>query len=197
MMNEKWFADAEELEFYITLIEENRAVMLQTARSMLSGKLSGYAEDAVQDACFSIARNIYLIKSRVECSKRRAFCVRVVKNKAIDIARREKNTTQSYDEIDYEIPANILDPLDEFLETEAYDNLLAVINRLDESYKTVLKYKLIDGLGDDEIASLLGITPKNVNVRTFRAKKKLRTLLKGAKEDDGRRGYSYTSLDTG
>lgn len=177
--------DPEELEFFVELIEENLTAMNTAARSILARGFSAYADDAVQDACISIANNIFSIKNRLECSKRRAFCVRIVKNKCIDIIRRNsKCTQQPLDDIDFSLESNAPDPLDEVLEKESYEKLIKAIGSLDENYSTVLLYKLVDGFSDTEIAALLGITPKNVNVRTYRAKQKLKKLLSTERKDE-------------
>ena len=48
---------------------------------------------------------------------------------------------------------------------------------IDEKYKTVLELKYIIGFTDNEIAELLGITKKNVQIRLYRAKNLLRSKL--------------------
>jgi RNA polymerase sigma factor, sigma-70 family len=178
MSNAPLFTNAAELEFFIELIEENRAAMTATAHSLLTKGFSGYVEDAVQEACVSIASNTFSIMKRLEHSKRRAFCVRVTRNKCIDIIRRNsKYKSESFDDVDFPIEAIDSDPLDKVLISENYNNIINAIDSLDENYSSVLKYKLIDGFDDAEIASILGISQKNVNVRTFRAKQKLRQIL--------------------
>lgn len=126
--------------------------------------------------CFKLG--ISSIKNRLECSKRRAFCVRVVKNKSIDIIRRNsKAVQQPLDDVAFAFESETPDPLDTVLESEGYEQLIRAIDSLDENYSTVLKYKLVDGFSDVEIAGILGITPKNANVRACRAKKMLRQIL--------------------
>jgi len=185
MSDVSMFQSAAELEFFIELIEENRSAMTIAARSVLSKSYSGYIDDAVQEACISIANNIFSIKNRLECSKRRAFCVRVTRNKCIDIIRRNsKYSVDAFDDVAYALESANENPLDEMLRQERFEEIVEAINALDENYSSVLKYKLIDGFSDTEIAAILGITPKNVNVRTFRAKQKLRQLLHFEREGD-------------
>ena len=52
-----------------------------------------------------------------------------------------------------------------------------VFEALDEIYRVVFEYKYLHELSDGEIADLLGITKKTVNVRIFRARKKLQAIL--------------------
>ena len=49
---------------------------------------------------------------------------------------------------------------------------------MDEIYRVVFEFKYLHELSDREIADLLGVTPKVVNVRIFRARKKLQNLLR-------------------
>lgn len=49
---------------------------------------------------------------------------------------------------------------------------------LDDSYRVVFEYKYIYRMSDKEIGDILGISAKNVNVRCFRARKKLQEMLR-------------------
>ena len=69
------------------------------------------------------------------------------------------------------------DILDEIVVKEAMEKLKQQIHMLDEKYKTVLELKYIIGFTDNEIAELLGITKKNVQIRLYRAKNLLRSRL--------------------
>ena len=57
------------------------------------------------------------------------------------------------------------------------EELCKAIEALDEIYRVVFEYKYLHELSDGEIADLLGITKKTVNVRIFRARKKLQARL--------------------
>ena len=70
------------------------------------------------------------------------------------------------------------DVLDQYLVKESYERILHAIQKLDEIYRVVFEYKYLHELSDREIADLLGVTPKVVNVRIFRARKKLQNLLR-------------------
>lgn len=163
---------------FVEMCETYQNDMYRTARAILTGKYARHIDDAVQDACISLAKNILLIKNKIPCSKRRSFIVRVVKNKAIDIIRHEnKRAADSLEGLEFMAGTQEEDPLEVFIEKEGHQRVLSAINELEEIYRSVLAFKLLDGLSDVEIANVLNITPKNVNVRTFRAKKKLREVL--------------------
>ena len=68
--------------------------------------------------------------------------------------------------------------LNQYLAQESYERILHAIQKLDEIYRVVFEYKYLHELSDREIADLLGVTPKVVNVRIFRARKKLQNLLR-------------------
>ena len=70
------------------------------------------------------------------------------------------------------------DVLDQYLVKESYERILQAIRKLDEIYRVVFEFKYLHELSDKEIADLLGVTPKVVNVRIFRARKKLQNLLR-------------------
>ncbi len=65
-----------------------------------------------------------------------------------------------------------------YLAQESYERILQAVRQLDEIYRVVFEYKYLHELSDREIADLLGVTPKVVNVRIFRARKKLQNLLR-------------------
>ena len=55
--------------------------------------------------------------------------------------------------------------------------MISCILELEEAYRVIFEYKYVHQLSDKEIAQLLDITPKLVNVRYFRARKKLQQML--------------------
>lgn len=170
--------DPEDLAFFVALCERYRDVMYRTARSILTGGYRRHVDDAVQNAMIALAKNIKMIKTKIACSKRQGFIVRVVKNKAIDTIRHERlRPCSDLDSVAFMAASDEDDPSDAVIRAENYAELIDAIKALDDNYRTILGFKIIDGLSDQEIALLLQITPKNVNVRVFRAKRKLREIL--------------------
>ena len=76
--------------------------------------------------------------------------------------------------------------LSAYITKENYNHLISCILELDEAYRVIFEYKYVHQLSDREIAQLLDITPKLVNVRYFRARKKLQQMLE--KEVTGHAG---------
>lgn len=142
------------------------------------------AEDAVQDAFFALTRHLDKIKD-VESPRTRKFLMTIVKSKAVDLLRKQHGEI-SVEELPCE-PADLgQDILNTYITKENYNHLISCILELDEMYRVVFEYKFVHQLQDTEIAELLDITPKLVNVRYFRARKKLQQMLE--KEVSGRAG---------
>ena len=57
--------------------------------------------------------------------------------------------------------------------------MLAVIQRLPESYRETLILRLVEGMTGPEIAARTGLTPESVRVNLCRGTKLLRALLEG------------------
>ena len=77
------------------------------------------------------------------------------------------------------------DPLETWLVQENYRQILKAVGELEEIYRVVFEYKYLHELTDREIAEILKVSPKTVNVRIFRARKKLQKLLEEMKCEGG------------
>lgn len=76
------------------------------------------------------------------------------------------------------------DILNELIERESVESIKKSIQKLDEKYRVVFEYKLVHNLSDHDIGNLLGVSSKVVNVRYFRARKKLQEILMEGKEHE-------------
>lgn len=172
--------DTEEEQDKFTYIYENyKYFMWYLANEILHD--SHLAEDAVQDSFLALTRHLNKIDD-VKSNQTKKFLATIAKSKAIDILRRRKGKSfESFEENEEVISLVTEDMLDQYIKQDSYEHLLCCIRKLDEIYKVVFEYKYIHGLSDKEIAALLNVTPKTVNVRIFRARKKLQKMLR--KED--------------
>ena len=132
------------------------------------------AEDAVQEAFIALMRHLHKIEDPFEASTK-SFLATIVKNKAIDILRKRQKTEEPIEEI---IGGTRTDVLDQLLEKQTVEELVAAIKKLKDHYRIVLEYKFLHNLEDKEIAELLGISPRLYRVRLFRARKQLAEILK-------------------
>lgn len=136
------------------------------------------AEDAVQETFLALTHHIDKVGC-VESAATRNFLATIVKNKATDLWRKRQGIMEEK-EASPKQEAEVFgeDVLDQYLVKESYERILHAIQKLDEIYRAVFEYKYLHELSDREIADLLGVTLKVVNVRIFRARKKLQNLLR-------------------
>lgn len=168
-------SDADRSKF-VQLYHKYRYFLWYLARERLQD--DHLAEDAVQETFLALTRHMDKIGS-VESVATRNFLATIVKNKAMDLWRKRQGITEE-EEISPKQEAEVSgeDVLDQYLAQESYERILQAVRQLDEIYRIVFEYKYLHELSDREIADLLDVTPKVVNVRIFRARKKLQNLLR-------------------
>ena len=133
------------------------------------------AEDAVMDSFFVLAKNMDKMTD-MSMSNSRNYLIMIVRNKAIDIYNKQKNSPIIEEELD-----NIPDMHDTAMDIEDKDNqqkLFGIIKSLDKRYSDVLVMKYFYGLKTSEIAKDLGLSANTVSSRITRAKQMLRIKLK-------------------
>jgi RNA polymerase sigma-70 factor (ECF subfamily) len=168
---------------YEDLIRQHAARMLATARRLLRN--DDDARDVVQDALLSAFRTIDQFNG---ASKLSTWLHRIVVNAALMKMRtRRRKPEHPIDELLprfdeqgewIESPSGWNDPAEVLLQRrETRVTVRACIDRLPETYRTVLLLRDIEELDTDEVASQLEITPTAVKVRLHRARQALRTLL--------------------
>ena len=126
------------------------------------------AEDAVQQAFISIAKNIKKI-SEVECPKTKSYVVTIVENKAIDLLRVKERRGEM--ELNEDI--NGLS-----VEYTGENSLAACILRLPARYREVILLKYEQGYSTREIAKMLKLTESNASKLLQRAQNKLEELCR-------------------
>jgi RNA polymerase sigma-70 factor, ECF subfamily len=166
----------EEKSKFVQVYETYQYFMWYVANEVLQDKY--LAEDAVQEAFLALTRHLDKIEE-VKSTKTKNFVATIVKSKSIDIIRKKKNHMEDYEEdIVGESTENILD---DYIQKEEHGKIVNAIYQMEELYRVVFEYKYLHELSDKEIAQILEVTPKVVNVRLFRGKKKLKEIL--MKED--------------
>jgi RNA polymerase sigma-70 factor (ECF subfamily) len=165
------------------LVRQNAGPMLSVARRLLGNEED--ARDAVQEAFLSAFRAIDSFDAQAKLS---TWLHRIVVNAALSKLRsRGRRAEQPIDEL---LPAFLDDGhqasparawrggAEELLQQQETRELVrAAIDRLPESYRTVLLLRDIEELDTEETARLLGIAPGAVKTRLHRARQALRTLL--------------------
>lgn len=133
------------------------------------------AEDAVQETFLALANHMDRVKDP-RSRETRNFLGTIVRNKAIDIVRRQKKIkVASYEEWEGQAGEDLLEL---YLQKESRERIFRAIDRLPEEYRIALEYRYLHEMSEKEVAGMMGISPKRANVKIFRARKKLQILLR-------------------
>lgn len=166
----------EEKDKFTELYEQYQHFCWYAANQLLGD--AQLSEDAVQETFLALTRHLDKIEE-TDSPRTRKFLLTITKNKAIDILRKRGGAAQELEfDPEQEQASGTRDLLDQYITRENYEHLLACILELDEAYRVVFEYKFVHELTDAETAQLMGITPKLVNVRYYRARRKLQEMLK-------------------
>ncbi len=175
-----FLADGESLRLLTQLFDEHAEAMLAVARHMLGNHHD--AQDAVSQSFIQLHRHIDKIR-RVPCNKLRPYVVSTVRNVSLTMLRRrqrERGREAVLDEALEDILAHPGEATEDLaLAAVTAERLIETIGRLPRDKAEVLRLSAVEGLGDREMASLLGITPAGVRSRLSRARAALRELLEG------------------
>lgn len=153
-----------------TIYTRNKRRLLNVAKSYLGDR----AEDVVHDTIISLAEK-YENKMEELCVKQDYFFVTLVKNRSIDILRKEKRTNIS--ELDGNESIFIeenKEPEPRLLLQDDIDRLVSYLDCLKPHYREVLEYKYILDYSQKEIAEILQISESSVSTRIGRALKQLK-----------------------
>ena len=157
------------------IYEKYRYRCLHTAMKIT--KNHAKAEDAVQDAFIEVIKQKNKILS-MGCSDLLPYIVTIVKSRAINIIKKDNKTSDTTIDDLAEIKESEETPVDvQFINKQGFEQLVSHITDLDENYKIVFEMKYIHNMSNGEIAEALNITQKNVEMRLYRAKLKLRKAI--------------------
>lgn len=168
---------------YEHLVRAYSGRLLAVARRFLSNEDD--ARDALQDAFLSAFRAIGSFQEGARVS---TWLHRIVINASLmKLRSRRRRPEESIDEL---LPTFLEDGHREnagpawketsemaLQQQETRTLVRACIDRLPESYRTVLLLRDIEELDTEETAQLLDLTPNAVKIRLHRARQALRTLL--------------------
>ncbi len=134
------------------------------------------AVDATQNTFLSIALHISTIKTDNE-RMLKAYVCRIAENSAIDLYRRMKRQNQLQTVTCLDVPDDC-DVYNEIEGRECVKRLLVLINQLPKSCRDTLILNLLHKRSVKDIAQILNINCATARKRLFRAKIKLKELLK-------------------
>jgi RNA polymerase sigma-70 factor (ECF subfamily) len=164
------------------LVRSESPRLLSVARRILRNDED--AKDAVQDGFIAALASLDRFEGGSQLS---TWLHRIVVNAALMKLRSKKSRPEeSIDDLlpGFEADGHISVPASEWvpadtlvMRDEVCQMVRASIDRLPESYRTVLLLRDIEELSTEETAQALGMTPVAVKVRLHRARQALRTLL--------------------
>jgi RNA polymerase sigma-70 factor (ECF subfamily) len=168
---------------YETLVRVHGGRLLAVARRLL--KADEDARDVVQDAFLSAFRSLDHFEGQARLS---TWLHRIVVNAALMKLRTRRRKPE--EPLDPLLPVYRDDghyqerfsswgePADVALERrETRARVRELIDSLPETYRTVLMLRDIEGVGTEETAKMLGVTPNAAKIRLHRARQALRALL--------------------
>jgi RNA polymerase sigma-70 factor (ECF subfamily) len=132
------------------------------------------AEDMCQEAFFRYHEKGMIFPNPDEA---KYWLIRVVKNSALNYAKRKERERRAYQRAFREEYRNEGSGEEDLLRKETRREVTEALERLPENLRMVLILKEYGELNYKEIARILGISEGNVKVRVFRARERLSALL--------------------
>lgn len=134
------------------------------------------AEDSVHEAFVRIITNIEKV-SGIEPAKRGSYVIIVTRNMAIDLYRRNKK------QVDADGLSDVSPDTGHDVEREVFgkydcEQLNDALSKLPDTQREVLIMRYFHNEDIEDIAEVLGISPKAVRIRLHRARNTLYGLLK-------------------
>lgn len=159
------------------IYENYKARLLVIARSYLGDR----AEDAVHDAFVKLIEK-YEGNFQELWEMPSSYFVAVVKNRSIDILRRERREIPIDDGTESLFTAE--GPETAALQSDELERLTSLLKNLKPQYRQVLERKYIVDQTYDEIGADLSISAQGVYRLVKKAKDELKDLMEGVSPDD-------------
>lgn len=165
--------DASDKKLFELLYNENKNAMMACAMNILRNHED--AEDALQNAFLSIAKNFEKVKS-VKEDERKFYCITIVRNAAYDLYSKNKKHSNTMNIDDFRDTADE-DSYKQFVTKENYDIIVNAIKAMKDTYRDVLFLHLVQDMSTKEISEVLSKKPKTVKKQITRGKALLAELI--------------------
>lgn len=134
------------------------------------------AEDLTQKIFINVFKSRHKFKGT---SSFYTWLYRIAVNESLNLLKKNKKNSQYFDESFMVSEMDVADKNDNQVERkELRDYFDKAIAKLDEKYRTALILKEIDCLSYQEISEVLGISMEKVKIWIFRAREKLRQIVR-------------------
>lgn len=165
----------EKLDKFMLLYETYGKIIYCTIKKF---KFDEYtAEDLSQDIYMVIVRHLDDIDMD-DYRRTRNYIITITRNCCISHQHRLSKRMEDPSEDMSALPLESEDVLSQLIHKEQAHRLADEIGRLDDIYRSVLELKYINGFQNKEIAEILRIPKKTVEMRLYRAKKILKKKMK-------------------
>ena len=134
------------------------------------------AEDAVQNAFMKISKYIDNIDFSRNENDIKNYCFTILSNEICAIIKNNEEIFEIVEEFCLKKEYNYIDELEL---RDNYNKVVKAIEALDEKYSTTLYLIFCKEMTVNEIADMMGISPKTVYTRLYRGKHLLLDTLKG------------------
>lgn len=167
----------ENKERFEELYHTYKNLMYNVAFSILQNPQD--AEDALQDAFISIAKNFSKI-SEIKCPRTQVFVVIVIRNISLNISKKKMRRHEADIDIDkLEIPDDKPLPDEVALDRYSVEALETALQQLPKQYYDIIYLTSYMDYSISEAADFLGISYDNAKKRLNRARTKFAVILEG------------------
>ncbi len=170
---------------FASLVARYQQPMLRLANSLVASR--AVAEEAVQDAWLGVVRGIERFEGR---SSLKTWLFKILVNR-VNSARAHEHLNAPIDELPavapsrFDVHGNWADPLDhwsdateERLDAAAWSPLLKLaLGELPSRQREVVLLRDVEGLSNNEVCTVLGITSGNQRILLHRGRNRLREHL--------------------
>lgn len=162
-------------EYFRIIYEENYLKMYHIALGYL--KQPAEAENAVHEAFLSLAEKFQKY-SYLNGREMMGFCVSIVKNKSIDIIRRNKHYSEDeLESLDLRQNDETANSESVLLNEETKQMIEKALEKVSEIFRETLVLKYVYELNNKEIARIQGVSVKTVTMRIYRGTQQLKGVI--------------------
>lgn len=165
-----------------TIMQTHNRRLYRVARSIVCD--GAEAEDVLQEAYLHAFQSLAGFRGEARLA---TWLTRIVLNEALQRIRRHTDVPVSRIELPEQSASHVIpfpssgtpvaDPERAMAQRQLCQLVERAIDELPQDFRTVLVARVVEGMGVDETAALLGIRPETVKTRLHRARRLLRVTL--------------------
>jgi len=168
-------------EWSATMVRRLRAGDAAAGSALESGlrpRLVAYARRFLPEEAEDLAQEALTraLTSDTEPERLRAWCFRVVRNLALN-QLRDRRGAEALGSAAHALPLETLGPLTRLVQGEDHAQVAAQLARLSVAQREALTLRYVEGLGREEIATVLDLEVGQVKSRLYEGLARLRDLL--------------------